>query len=127
MKKVIGLGLIFVCGITLLGACTDSKEKSTKSSDSNKTENTKLSDSKSSVFDTSEPPKTKNNELDDEIKTLGLQYDELTKRASDFAKSPNTFSQEEQIKFMQDQTTLLTTMNSVTEKLNTLEDQKKNR
>lgn len=124
VKKFVNVSTIAILGIALLGGCSAIREKNTKFSGNKKTESTKLDASNSSVFDASEPPKTKNKELDDEIKTLGLQYDEITKRANDFVKNPNTFSQEEQIKFMQDQTTLLTTMNSVTEKLNTLEDQK---
>lgn len=37
MKKIISLGLVFACGITLFGACTNTKEKDNKISEQSKT------------------------------------------------------------------------------------------
>lgn len=130
MKKIIGLSLVGICGIALLGSCTNVKDssnkvKQTNSSVVNTAEETKSINSKKSVFDKSNPPKTNNEELDNEIKEFGLQYDELTDRANNFAKAPESFTQEKQLEFLQDQQTAITTMTSVIQKLTDLEEQKK--
>ncbi|WP_159723434.1 hypothetical protein [Enterococcus sp. CSURQ0835] len=112
MKKLM-VGLL-VMGSFLIAGCS-SKDNPNKQQAADQTPT--ASSKSTSVFDHKTPPKTGNQELDAQVEEISKQYDELTDRANGFAKDPNTFTQDEQLHFMQDEGTTINGMNSIIQQL----------